>query len=97
APVALVIVAGWLRGGRVLLPWTVVFAPLLLVPYAWHKRVVDATPLLWQLGEGQSARFGLQYLQGNIEGAWKFFFNFGVTLANSWYLSALGVLALGWI
>lgn len=97
APVALVIVAGWLRAGRVLLPWPLVIAPLLLVPYAWHKRVVDATPLLWQLNQGQSQRFGFEYLAGNVEGAWRFFFNFGVTLANSWYLSVAGVMGLGWI
>ncbi len=95
-PVALVIVAGWLRAGRIFLPWVAVIAPLLLVPYAWHKRVVDATPQLWQLNEGQAARFGLEYLAGNVEGARKFLFNFGPTLANSWYFSALGVIALGW-
>lgn len=93
-PVALVIVAGWLRAGRVLLPWVLVFAPLLLVPYAWHKRVVDSTPALWQLNEGQSARFAFEYLAGNVEGAWKFFFGFGRKLANSWYLAVLGVVAL---
>jgi hypothetical protein len=91
-PVAVVIVIGWMRSGRLLLTWPLVVAPLLLVPYAWHKRVVDATPLLWQLRENQSERFGWEYLAGNLDGAWKFFFNFGPNLANSWYLSLLGVL-----
>jgi hypothetical protein len=101
-PAALVILAGWLRAGRIMLPWPALVAPLLLVPYAWHKRVVDATPRLWQLNEGQSARFSWDYLRGNLEGAWNFFFNFGPNLANSWYLSVLGVLGvmgvaiLGW-
>jgi hypothetical protein len=94
-PVALVIVAGWWRAGRIFIPWIAVVAPLLLVPYAWHKRVVDATPMLWQLNEGQSARFGLQYLAGNFEGAWKFLFNFGPNRANSWYRSRLGGFGLG--
>jgi hypothetical protein len=58
--------------------------------------VTDATPLLWQLQEGQSSRFSLGYLPHNLEGAWKFFFNFGPSIANSWYLSALGVAGLGW-
>jgi hypothetical protein len=97
APAALVIVAGWLRGGRVLLPWIAVAAPLLLVPYAWHNRFLSASPLLWQLHEGQTTRFALGYLAGNLEGAWGFFFNFGLGLANSWYLSALGVAGLGWL
>jgi hypothetical protein len=89
-PVALLIAAGWWRAGRVLLPWAAVAAPLLLVPYAWHNRIVAETPLLWQLGEGQSSRFSVDYLRGNLEGAWRFFFNTGPGLPNSWYLSALG-------
>jgi hypothetical protein len=95
-PVAAVIVAGWLRAGKILLPWAAVFAPLLLVPYAWHNRVLSAKPLLWQLNEGQTSRFSFEYLAGNLEGAWKFFFNFGPTIPNSWYLSVLGAVALVW-
>lgn len=95
-PVAVVIVLGWWRAGRVLLPWIAIAAPLLLVPYAWHNRVVSATPLLWQLHEGQKTRFSLDYLADNLAGAFNFFFNFGPALANSWWLSALGFAGLGW-
>ena len=95
-PVAIVIIAGWLRAQKVLLPWPVIIAPLLLVPYAWHNRVLSANPLLWQLNEGQTSRFSLDYLWGNLEGAWNFFFNFGPHIPNSWYLSFLGVLATTW-
>ena len=58
-PTLVVIVLGWLRAGRVLLPWPVVLAPLLLVPYAWHNRVLSATPLHWQLQAGQPSRFSV--------------------------------------
>ena len=95
-PVAVVIIAGWLRAQKVLLPWPVIIAPLLLVPYAWHNRVLSANPLLWQLNEGQTSRFSLAYLSSNLEGAWSFFFNFGPHIPNSWYLSLLGVLATTW-
>ncbi|MSU24622.1 MAG: hypothetical protein EXS32_12475 [Opitutus sp.] len=95
-PVAAVIVAGWRRLGHVFLPWPAIFAPLLLVPYAWHNRVLSATPLLWQLHEGQTSRFGLNYLASNLEGARNFFFNFSPSIPNSWYLSILGTLAGGW-
>jgi hypothetical protein len=93
-PVAGVIVLGWWRARVVLLPWLAVAAPLLLIPYAWHNRVVAATPLLWQLGKDHASRFSSTYLPGNLEGAWAFFFNFGGGLANSWYLSGLGVIAV---
>lgn len=91
-PVAALIVAGWLSAGRVILSWPAVLAPLLLVPRVWHNRFLDASPLLWQLQEGQTSRFGLTYLPGNLEAAWRFFFNFGSALASSWYLTVLGLL-----
>ena len=95
-PAALVILAGWLRAGRVLLSWPALFAPLLLVPRVWHNRFLDASPLLWQLHEGQTERFSATYLPGNLASAWHFFFNFSPALANSWYLSAIGLAGLGW-
>lgn len=95
-PAAFVIVAGWRRVGRVLLPWPALIAPLLFVPYAWHNRVLSASPVLWQLKSGQTSRFGLGYLRENLEGAWIFFFNRTPALANSFYLSVLGGLGLGW-
>ena len=95
-PVAVVIVAGWIKAGRLILPWPAMVAPLLLVPRVWHNRFLDASPLLWQLNEGQTSRFGLDYLPGNLTGAWTFFFNLGPALANSWFLSALGCAGLAW-
>ena len=95
-PVAVVIVVGWIKAGRLMLPWPAVVAPLLLVPRVWHNRFLDASPSLWQLHEGQTARFGLDYLPGNLTGAWAFFFNFRPALANSWFLSALGAAGLVW-
>lgn len=93
-PVAAIIVAGWWRTGRVLLPAVAVAAPLLLVPYAWHNRVLSNSPLLWQLHEGQTSRFSVSYLAENLGGAWTFYFNTGLGLANSFWLSLLGVAAL---
>ena len=105
APVAVVIVAGWWRAQRILLPWVAVVTPLLLVPYAWHNRYVGAAPLLWQLGEGQQSRFSLQYFAANLKSDLTFFFSFRNSFANSWYLSVLGcaglvyglVKAAGWL
>jgi len=93
-PVAVVVLAGWRRVRGVLLPWVVVVTPLLLVPYAWHNRYVSSTPLLWQLGEGQKTRFGTGYLADNLQSAFDFLFGFGVTYANSCYLSVVGCAGL---
>lgn len=89
-----VIVAGWIAAGRIIFTWTAVLAPLLLVPRVWHNRFLDASPILWQLSENQTSRFGFEYLPGNLTGAWAFFFNFRPSLANSWYLSLLGLVGL---
>lgn len=96
APVAVLIVVGWWRAGQVLLSWPAMVAPLLLVPRVWHNRFLDASPQLWQLNAGQSSRFSLDYLEGNLAGAWSFFFNLGPAHANSFYLSLLGALGLLW-
>jgi hypothetical protein len=93
-PVAVVVLAGWGRARRVLLPWAAVATPLLLIPYAWHQRYVSAAPLLWQLGEGQKTRFGSGYLAENLRNAVEFLFSFRNVYANSWYLSVLGCAGL---
>lgn len=95
-PVACLIVVGWSRGGRVLLPAMLLATPLLLVPYAWHNRVLSNSPVLWQLNEGQTSRFSFAYLADNLAGARAFYFNVGPALANSCWLSLLGVGALVW-
>lgn len=96
-PTALIAIVGWLRAGRLILSWPIVFAPLLLVPYAWHSLVFSAKPMLWQLRPGETSRFSTAYLQGNLESAWNFFFNRSIELANSWYLSVLGVIGIAWV
>ncbi len=96
APVAVVIVLGWWQGGKALLPWPAIIAPLLLMPYVWHSRVVDTKPVLWQLREGDTARFGWQYLSGNLEGARNFFFAVSPGQPNSLWLTLLGLVGLLW-
>lgn len=93
---AIVILIGWWRVSRIQLPWLAIVAPLLLVPYVWHNRVLSATPVLWQLREGETSRFSPVYLERNLESAADFLFNTTPELANSWYLSVLGGIALLW-
>lgn len=97
APVAVVVVLGWRVAGRVLLPWPALVAPLLLVPYAWHDRFVSSRPALWQLREGETARFAARYLTGNLEGAANFFLSTSPQQANSLWLAVAGGLGLGWL
>jgi hypothetical protein len=94
APTAFVVVAGWLRAGRAILPWPAVIAPLLLVPFVWHHRVFDATPAFWQFREGQTKAFGLEFVPDNFKGDVAFLFNTGPGLANSLFLTIAGLAGL---
>jgi len=96
APVAFLIGAGWFRAGRAVLPWPAIVAPLLLVPYAWHSRVLASEPVFWQLEKGQTSAFGWANVSSNFKGDMAFLFNTGPGLANSAYLSVVGVLGLAW-
>ena len=95
-PVAFVVVTGWVRAKRAILPWPAIAAPLLLVPYVWHHRVLEATPVFFQLAEGQTSAFGWNNIADNFSGDVAFLFNFGPGLANSWFLSLIGVAGIGW-
>jgi hypothetical protein len=69
--------SGWMRAGRAVLPWPAVMAPLLLVPYAWHSRVLASEPVFWQLEEGQTSAFGPPTSLSNLRGDATFLFNTG--------------------
>jgi hypothetical protein len=93
-PAAIAIVWGWWRARRIVLSWMAILAPLLLVPVALQQKVLSNTPVMWELRGNQTSRFSLDYLAGNLQGAWNFFFAEGQALANSRALSAAGMIAL---
>lgn len=97
APTALVILEGWRRAGRILLPPAALLAPVLLIPYAWHNTYLSGTPLLWELREGTESRFGVEFLGGNLERAAAFFFDFSGRIMNSWWLGVAGLPAFAWV
>jgi hypothetical protein len=98
-PAGVVIVLGWWRARRLIVTGTVVVAPLLLIPVALQQKVVSNSPIMWELHENQTSRFSVDYLAGNLQGAYEFFSATGMTQANSLLLGPLGVVGLtvvGW-
>lgn len=93
-PAALVVLEGWRRHGRLMLPVAAVLAPALLIPYALHNTYLSGTPILWELREGESARFAAMYLPGNLQHAVRFLFSFNGSFTNSWWLAVAGLPAL---
>lgn len=88
-----VVLLGWRAARRVMLPWSVIAAPLLLLPVALQNRVVANSPLLWELDEARKVRFSIDYLPSNLRGAFAFLFNGSAERANSLLLSAAGLAA----
>ncbi len=97
AAAAAVIVLGWWRARRIVLSWSAVIAPLLLVPYALQNKVLSHTPVMWELKDNQDSRFSTAYLSGNLKGAAHFLFNTTSAFANSALLSVLGFVGLLWV
>lgn len=96
-PVAALILLGWWRERRVILSWSAVAAPLLLLPSALQNKVLNHTKWMWELKADQESRFSADYLAANLKGVWGFLFNTSPMFANSIILSGLGLLALGWV
>jgi hypothetical protein len=91
---AAVVVWGWWAVRRVILPWSALAAPMLLLPVALQNRVVANSPLLWELDEARKVRFSIDYLPANVRGAVAFLFNGNAERANSLLLSAAGLAAV---
>ena len=91
-----VVLFGWWRSGRIILPWVAVAAPLLLVPRALHNKVLSSSPVMWELKKDQTTRFSVDYVAENLRGAAEFLLHGGNERANSPLLSVLGGLALLW-
>ena len=91
----IVVVVGWWRAEKVVLPMAAIASPLLLLPVALHQRVLSESPILWEMKENQTSRFGWNYVPDNTAGVFEFWFQPGRMMANSVLLSAVGLVALG--
>ncbi|MFI5336528.1 MAG: glycosyltransferase family 39 protein [Opitutales bacterium] len=96
APAGLVMLLGWWRAGRIILPWSACAVPLLLVPVALQNKVLSNSPILWELTEEAHARFSLEFLPKNLQGCANFLFNTSWQQANSLFLTLTGLAALAW-
>ena len=93
-PAGFVILFVWWRDKKVLLPWPVYFAPLILVPYVLQNRVLNDSKVLWQLEENQPTAFGLGYLSLNLKSAADFFFHMGLNQGNSLIIVGFTLVAI---
>ncbi len=94
---AFVVAVGWWRARRLIVSWPMVLAPLLLVPFALQHRMLANTPVLWELTDERTTRFSLDYVPENLRRALAFFTATDQSSASSWYLTAAGVVGVGWL
>ncbi len=95
-PVAIVVLQGWRRVGRIIMPVAAILAPALLIPYAVHNTYLSGTPSLWELRENESTRFSTEHLLPNLQHAFGYLFDTGRGLTNSLWLSSAGLAAMGY-
>lgn len=96
-PVAVVVLVGWTRARRVILPWMAIATPLLFLPVALQNKVLSHSPILWEMKHAQTSRFGVEYVGQNLRGAWDFLLSSRPNEANSLVLTWVGAAGLLWV
>ena len=95
-PVGLVIILGWIKEKRIILPRILIFAPLLLVCCPMQFQVIQSNPeKFWQLEDkGNVAAFSVDYVGRNLNHAANYLYHLGEMMTNSILLSVLGSVSL---
>ena len=96
-PFGIVILMGWRKAGRAIVPLSVILAPLFLVINLIHQRyTLKFDNFYWQAGptDGRSATFSFGYLPDNLQATWDFLFTLGHNLPNSIILTVIGLAGL---
>lgn len=95
-PVALLIGWVWWQQRAPIVSKGILWAPLLLVPYALHHAVFRSRESAWELASrpGYERPFSLAYIPENLQHALNFFFSTTGEQSNSLAIAALGFVAV---
>jgi hypothetical protein len=95
-PFGLLILLGWKKSKRILLPTPVLLAPLFLILYTLQFRMLQESEFsFFQAGpDGRMDTFSLSYFTENLKSAFNFFFWVGMDMPNSFILSTFGLAAV---
>lgn len=96
-PAAGVVAYGWVRRRALLLPWSILVAPLLLVVAPLQLNVFKLSQTAWQLTDiaGADDVFGLRYFYDNVGHALNFLLSTDGSQANSLLVGVAGVFGVG--
>ena len=96
-PAAATVALVWWRSRRVEISAALIAAPILLLPVPWLQKIFKISQDAWQLQSkpGMDQPFSLNYAFENTAHNFAFFFASEETQPNSFLLSLLGFIALG--
>lgn len=92
-PYGILILLGWRKARRVILPWQVLLCPLFLIVSSLHYRIIlEHDTGFFQSGPNdRNLTFATGYLADNLASAFSFLFAIGQYQPNAYLLSVLGV------
>lgn len=96
-PFGILILLGWRKAERIILPPSVIIAPLFLIFNAWHLRYAIAYETFY-IQDGPNARdaaFSMTYILSNLQETLKFLFSFTNQYPNSPFPSIFGFAGMG--
>jgi len=95
-PFGILILLGWRKAGRPILPWRVIITPLFLIVSTLHYRMILLqNQSYFQAGpNGRDLTFSLSYAYENLASACRFLLSVGFGHANSYLLSIFGFTSL---
>ncbi len=98
-PVGVTVVYCWWRARELVLPWSVLVTPLLLVICPLHYNVFKVFESSWQMSDiaGADVPFSFRYFYDNVGHALNFFLSFDGAQPSSALVAMLGAIAVGFL
>lgn len=93
-PIAITLIAMWVRKKKIILPWNACLIPIFFIPMVWQQRAVSETPESFQYSIENNSLFSLDHLALNLDGAFRFFFIPSNLYAGSPFIGFLGLAGL---
>jgi hypothetical protein len=95
-PYGILILLGWRKARRIILPWQVILCPLFLIVLTLHYRIIlNQDAGFFQSGpKDRNLTFSVDYLADNLSSAFQFLFSIGQHQPNAYLLSVLGAASI---
>ncbi|MDQ8181760.1 glycosyltransferase family 39 protein [Pelagicoccus sp. SDUM812005] len=93
-PIAVLILANWVRQKQISLSWVTCFAPIFFIPLIWQQRAVAENPERYQYAMESGTLFSVEHISPNLQSAFKFLFIPSDLYPGSPFIGFLGAAGL---